>query len=515
MEHQFMSPRTVKVVLASAVLSLSNFALGQGAPGTPTKGAVTPAGPPPYTPVRWNEDYSYLKSAPKTDWFDGIKYVPLGPDGWYASFGGQYRYRYEYFNNFNFSPAPTVAPAPPAPKQDEDGYHLQRLLLHADLHLGPNVRVFAQGKSSLIDDRDGGPRPVDADEIDIQQLFIDVKAELGGKDSVTARFGRQDLLYGAQRLISPLDWVNTRRTFEGGKGAFVLGDHNLDVFWVRPVNIDKEELNDGDGETSFAGVYDTIGLPALFKGGGTKLDLYALALNRTNARFGVNAAPTVAARDEDRYTVGFRVSSAPKPWDFDLEAAYQFGRFGDQNISAWMVAAEAGYTCAAAPMTPRLYVGFDAASGDGGDGKGNFGTFNQLFPLGHAYFGYIDVIGRQNIIDVHPGVELTLIQNAKYAKKVTFRSDYHLFWRQNEADAVYNVGAGAGSSPNNAGVLRGALGSGESFIGSELDLLLNWQVDRHLMVYAGYSHFFAGDFINDTGASKDIDFAYMALQFSF
>jgi hypothetical protein len=35
------------------------------------------------------------------------------------------------------------------------------------------------------------------------------------------------------------------------------------------------------------------------------------------------------------------------------------------------------------------------------------------------------------------------------------------------------------------------------------------------MVYAGYSHFFAGDFINDTGASKDIDFAYMALQFSF
>jgi hypothetical protein len=29
--------------------------------------------------------------------------------------------------------------------------------------------------------------------------------------------GRQELLYGAQRLISPLDWANTRRTFEGGK----------------------------------------------------------------------------------------------------------------------------------------------------------------------------------------------------------------------------------------------------------------------------------------------------------
>jgi hypothetical protein len=274
-------------------------------------------------------------------------------------------------------------------------------------------------------------------------------------------------------------------------------------------------LNDGDGETSFAGVYDTITLPGVLPGGATKLDAYFLALNRTNARFAANAAATTPALDEDRYTIGARLSSAPKPFDFDVEAAYQFGTFGDQRISAWMVAAEAGYTLAAAPTAPRLYLGFDAASGNGDGTKGTFGTFNQLFPLGHAYFGYIDVIGRQNIIDLHPGVELNLIQNARYAKKVTLRTDYHAFWRQNDADAVYTVAAGAGSSPNAAGVLRAAGTSGESYIGSELDLLLNWQVDRHLLLYAGYSHFFAGDFIEDTGASKDIDFAYMAVVFTF
>ena len=39
-------------------------------------------------------------------------------------------------------------------------------------------------------------------------------------------------------------------------------------------------------------------------------------------------------------------------------------------------------------------------SGDDEPG-GDVETFNQLFPLGHAYFGYIDLIGRQNALDLH------------------------------------------------------------------------------------------------------------------
>src|SRR5258706_25669 len=219
--------RNVKRSAFALPALLAGASYGQYAPGAPTKGAVAPA---PYTLVRWNEDYTYLKNSPKTDFFDPIKYIPLGPDDWYVSLGGQYRYRYEYFNNFNFSPATGVA-------QDEDGYHLNRILLNADFHLGPNFRVFVQGKSSMEDGRDGGPRPVDADEADIQQLFLDGIVPLGGKDSVTLRFGRQDLLYGAQRLISPLDWVNTRRTFEVAKGSLVLGTQTMDLFWVLPLDI--------------------------------------------------------------------------------------------------------------------------------------------------------------------------------------------------------------------------------------------------------------------------------------
>jgi len=453
--------------------------------------------PPQYTLSRWDEDYRYLRDPAETDttrdFFDPIKYIKLNNKGdIYLSLGGQVRYRYEFFNDFNFGAGP----------QDDDGYHLIRALAHADLHVGDNFRGFLQLKSSMEDNREGGPRTSDADEFDVQQAFVDFRVPLPAvaeKQSVTARFGRQDLIYGAQRLISPLDWSNARRTFEGLKVSYAAPGNTLDAFWVRPVIIDVEEPNDGDGDTSFAGVYDTLALPMVFGDkAGTKLELYGLALNKTKNKS--------VAVDSDTYTLGSRFSTNPKPWDFDVEGVYQFGDSGPGSISAWSFAVEGGYTFAGVPLTPRPYLGFDIASGDQNPADPDKQTFNQLFPLGHAYFGYIDVIGRQNIIDLHPGAEVTLLQNKSFAQKVSLRGDYHLFWRQSSDDALYGI---------QGNIQRADTGTDQRFIGSEVDLILNWRVDRHTAAYVGYSHFFAGDFIAETGPNQDIDFVYASVTFTF
>jgi hypothetical protein len=60
-------------------------------------------------------------------------------------------------------------------------------------------------------------------------------------------------------------------------------------------------------------------------------------------------------------------------------------------------------------FTPRTFLGFDIASGGRRHNPGD--AFDQLFPSGHDQFGIIDAIGRQNIIDVHPGFTLTLLEN--------------------------------------------------------------------------------------------------------
>src|SRR6266404_1262260 len=124
----------------------------------------TPAGSPPaYTTLRSDEDYSYLKDpANRTDLFDPIKYIPLNERGdSYLSFGGQVRDRYEYFENYLFGSGP----------QDHNGYNLLRVMANADLHLGPNVRVFAQGISATEQGRVGGPRSSDINEVDLHQGF--------------------------------------------------------------------------------------------------------------------------------------------------------------------------------------------------------------------------------------------------------------------------------------------------------------------------------------------------------
>ena len=490
-----MKTRIANLVLLSAASMLS----AQTPPATqptlsPAPGTGAGPQPPAYTPVRWNENYSYLKDpAARKDPFDPIKYIPLNDEGdIYLSLGGQARYRYEWFENATFGAGP----------QDKDGYHLLRTTAHADLHLGRNVRFFVQGISALATDRTGGDRPgIDQNDIDIHQAFGDFVVPFDGGGSLTLRGGRQNLLYGAQRLISPLDWTNTRRTFDGGKVSLAAPKNNtLDFFYVSPVVVDDSSLDSFNDNVAFAGLYDTLMLPEVFKGAGTRVEAYLLYLDNFTATF------AEGLDDEKRYTVGGRFYTNPKPWDFDVEAAYQFGEFGDGDISAWMFATEAGYTLADVPLTPRPFIGLDIASGDDDPTDGDLETCNQLFPLGHAYFGYIDAIGRQNIIDVHPGIEITLLAEKRNIKKLSLRVDYHLFWRQSEDDAVYNVAGG---------ILRGDGGSDARYVGSELDLLLNWQIDRHLSAYFGYSHFFAGDFIEETGASDDIDFVYGALQFTF
>jgi hypothetical protein len=460
--------------------------------------APKPAAPaaPPYTVVRWNENYGYMKDFAKgADPFDAIKYIPLNDAGdVFLSLGGQARYRYEWFDNFNFG-----APG----QQDGDGFHLLRLMYHADLQIGPNFRAFVQMIDAFADDRDPSERAgIDENDFDFHQAFGDLKLPVGDDGAVTLRAGRQNLIYGAQRLISPLEWTNTRRTFDGGKASFAFpgGRNTLDVFYVHPVIVNEPRLDSFTDDQAFAGAYDTLALPDLIKGAGSKVEMYLLYLDKFAATFAEGTGT------EERWTAGARLSATPKPFDFDVEGAIQFGEFAGGDIFAYMLAAEAGYTLVETPLTPRLYLGFDIASGDDDPDDGDLETFNQLFPLGHAFFGYVDVVGRQNIIDLHPGIELTLLENQSYFKKLTLRTDYHLFWRQSTDDALYGV---------QGQIQRADGGSDESFVGSEIDLLLNWQIDRHISAYLGYSHFFAGDFIEDTGPSEDTDFFYAAALFTF
>ncbi len=438
---------------------------------------------PAYNPVsRWKEDWSGLKGLDRShtgDCFDPIKFIPLNADGsiW-LSLGGGVRGRHESFANFNFAP------------QNDDTYFLYHLLLHADLHITKFVRVFVEGIDAEHSTRDlpGGLRTTDVNAPDLNQGFIDLNLPFSG-GSMTLRGGRQSFAFGKQRLVSPLPWGNAYRHWDGFTAILDTHGWNATGFWSEFAPVNKYEFDEPDGQTKFYGLYVTHGKPV----DPIAVDLYFLGLDKQDSvTFNRTTGP------EERYTIGGRLFGSSHGFDYEVENAFQFGQVGSGDVGAWMIATEGGYTFNL-PLAPRLWLGFDYASGDDSAG-GDVGTFNQLFPLGHAYFGYIDAIGRQNIVDIHPGVSV------KCGEKLTVRTEGHFFWRAEAADALYNAGGGV--------VRPGAPGTSKD-VGSEIDVVASYRFNRNFDIEAGFSHFFAGKFIKQTGPDEDINFFYLQTQFYF
>lgn len=443
---------------------------------------------PAYQVRRFDEDWSVLKGVDRTrtdDGWDRVKFIPLTDDQTvWVSVGGQVRERLEYFHEFNFG-----ASTPKA----SDGYLLSRIMLDADLHLGRYARVYVEGKSALATDRDlaGGATNLFVDTIDLQNGFLDLTIPLGEKHGVTLRGGRQELLFGKQRLVSPLDWTNVRRTFDGASAIGRIGDWTVTPFWTQLVPVDKYEFNTPDSGKEFFGVYAAGLIPFLPVG----LDLYYLGADNATATFNGTSGR------EERHTLGGRLwgKVGDTGVDYEVEGAYQFGTVGAADIGAFMVTAQVGYALPAPSLAPRVYVNLDYASGDDRAG-GDVQTFNQLYPLGHQYLGYMDFVGRQNVIDLSGGVAV------RPTAALSVSLEPHVFWRASDQDALYNAGGA---------VLRSGAGTTAREIGVELDLLVNYRFSRHLTGYVGYSHFFTGAFIRATGPAKDADFGYAALQYTF
>jgi hypothetical protein len=354
-------------------------------------------------------------------------------------------------------------------------------------------RMFAEGKSSLALDRDlvGGRTTSFVDELDLLNGFADVMIPIGQQASVTLRGGRQELIFGSQRLVGPGDFTNVPRTFEGGSAIGQIAGWTITPFWTQPVVIDKYRFNKSTSDQEFFGVFGTGPLHVL----PVNLDLYWLDANNKFAAFNGTTGR------EHRHTLGGRVSGKlpATGLDFEVEGAAQFGTVGRGDIAAFMTTGVLGYTLPVASLSPRVYVEFDYASGDDRPG-GDVGTFNQLFPNAHSYLGYIDYIGRQNIVSPSAGVSISPI------KDLTLSLQQYFFWRASDRDALYN---------KSGAVLRPGTGTTARYVGAETDVYGIYNFTRHLLGYAGYSHFFTGEFISKTGKDKASDFYYLAVQYTF
>ncbi|WP_250846785.1 alginate export family protein [Aquisphaera insulae] len=460
-------------------------------PGQAAVTATVPeasAGRPPFKLLRYDEDFRFLADpARRTDFFDPLKYIPLfGRDRFYLTFGGDVREWFESYHNDSFGEGPGNA-------EGFNTYFLQRYMLHADLHAGDRLRVFFQTISGFESGRIGGPRPdIDVNRFDAHQGFVDwIWRPEASDSSLTWRLGRQEFRYGSGRLIDVREGPNLRRSFDGARALGHLGPWSIDGWWAKPV------LNN-------PGVFDDIPNPAVMfwglygvrpVGDGTLLDvdLYYLGFQNLAASFDGDPGR------ELRHSIGTRIWGRPLPWEYNLEYVYQFGRFGSGEISAWTAANAARYNFADMPFRPALGVRFDVASGDRDANSANLQTFNPLFPSG-AYYNLTGPFGPQNIIDVHPTLDLHA------GESLTLSADWAFFWRESLDDGVYRL---SGS------LIASGRTSRARTIGSSPALTAVWTLNPHTTLLASYVRIFPGQFLKETTPGKDVDYATVWLTFKF
>jgi len=429
----------------------------------PPKNGYPPSPAMPFS--FFNADFRYLDD-PKYashNYSDALKRIHLGDD-WLFSTGGQAWTRYMNIDNSRLS-------------QSDDIHELFRLRAYGDLWYQDKLRVFAEFISAQSFNYDLSPQSIDRDRADFLNLFVDVKVGESEGKPWYLRLGRQELLLGSQRLVSPLDWANTRRTFQGASLWHQGEKWDTTLFWVQPVLPNPGELDSVDNNQNFAGAWFTYKPEK-----GQLLDFFYLYLDNTNnsTQQGIVRAPF------NVHTLGSRYAGDKNNLLWDIEGALQFGERGDEDVIAGMFTAGGGYHFDEAPLNPTFWVYYDFASGDANPNSGRNTTFNQLFPFGHYYLGWADLVGRQNIHDVNAHLYLYP------ANWVTLWLQFHHFWLAEPRDALYNA---AGSAYR-----RSPTGAAGTNVGDEVDIVTTFHLTKQSDLMVGYCRLQGGGFLEKTSS---------------
>ena len=425
-------------------------------------------------PSFFDTDFRYLDDpkTPAQDFLEQLHRVHLG-DNWLFATGGEFRWRHMHETNARLS-------------GKTNDYDLLRTRVFMDLWYQDRFRAFVEYLDADTLNENLPPNITDVDRSDLLNAFIEMKVWDDGCSKAYVRGGRQELLFGSQRLISPPEWLNTRRTFNGVRAYYQSPKWDVDLFW----------RNRSFPTLPISTPWTTI---RTSRGSGRRTDP-----RKTRPATSTTCSSTTPTTSPSKgsscapynvHTLGTRWVGDKDHWLYDVELMAQLGDRGEHHILAGAASAGVGYHFACLPMNPVAWLNYDYASGDQNPNVSDFHTFNQLFAFGHYYLGWLDLVGRQNIHDVSAHLHLNP------TKWISANFQFHHFELACAKDALYNAAGNA--------IRRDPTGNAGRSVGNEIDVIVNFHLSRRTDVLVGYSRLFAGNFIEDTGPGADPELFYV------
>ncbi len=406
----------------------------------------------------------------------------IGLPDW-LSVTGEHRSRYETLNN-QFR----------ANSFGSDQILSLRTLVQTELRFNQNFKIKAELQDSRAELADQGSRMntsiVNTAELleahfnwKTEDLFVKgTKSELRG--------GRFTIDLGKRRLVARNRFRNVIQGYTGvdWKWATKNGSQIRTLFTL-PVNrqpSDTASLLENkasfDKETTdqilWGIYYSNLQLPM-----GNKGEIYIFGLHEDDG-------PNFATRNRKLYTPGFRLYRSPQKgeFDFELESVFQFGTSRasasasdskDLNHIAFLDHVESGYTFNA-EWSPRLYLEYDYASGDGSPNDGTNGRFDSLFGPNVADFGPTSIYSAFNRSNLSsPGMRIKVQPDENLKAYLSYRA----FWLASATDTW-----------SGASRLRDTTGNSGTFLGHQLFLRLNLQAHPNIKMEVGIAYRIDGDF---------------------
>ena len=218
-----------------------------------------------------------------------------------------------------------------------------------------------------------------AGQLDFHQAYLKLDDMFGQPFSFTV--GRQELVYGSERMIGAVGWSNTGRAFDALRLHF--GEESYGELFV--AKLEEKGIRDRN----------LWGIESHFVRDSHAVEPYVLFEHDKN----------LAAERLRRATAGLRgagefVTATGHVLGYEVEGAGQAGDHGLDEVRAFMASGRLSY---GGPGWNRPYVtaGLDYLSGDGSSGDNQVKVFDTLFATNHMYYGLMDQFP-QDITDAAP-----------------------------------------------------------------------------------------------------------------
>ncbi|MGA8029334.1 MAG: alginate export family protein, partial [Bryobacteraceae bacterium] len=420
---------------------------------------------------------------PIEDWpYDLPDFRPTGElndhlPSW-LKFGLEERLRFEGYSGSGFKP------------NNDDSYLLNRFRLGMIIRPTTWFEVVSQVQDARPFFQKPPIGPPNENRWDLKLAY----AEFGDleKYHISIRAGRQEIDYN-DTIIANSEWRNQARSYDGVVTNMHFDRFRIGLFAasvVAPLNEGVSHHQEGNNIYGFYGGIDRI-IP--------NSAIEPFVLWRVAPSVAVETTTKIKTGRLDEKAYGFRVRGKDlSNFDYRFELIGEGGSAGTNNIDAWATTLGAGYKLASLGWQPRVFAGYDYASGDKNPKDGTRNTFDTMYPTAHDRFGITDQFGWQNIVAGRAGVTV----NPHHRWSVTAQGlDFRL---ASATDAVYNSSGVA--------MFRDPTGKSGTHIGDEADLYTWYEVNRQVHVGAGVGHLMPGQFLDKVTKRAAYTYPYFAVE---